>query len=68
MPFCAALTGELALAVPCLGASQQLLNKDHRQAYYEGMPQIPGGRWAGCEHDWLVQCMCSHSDNAWPPC
>ncbi len=41
----AVLTGELALAVPCLGASQQLLNKDHREAYYTGMPQIPGDRW-----------------------
>ncbi|KAI3435948.1 hypothetical protein D9Q98_002006 [Chlorella vulgaris] len=40
-----AVTGELALAVPCLGVSQRLLNKDHRQAYYEGMPEGSGGRW-----------------------
>jgi acyl-coenzyme A synthetase/AMP-(fatty) acid ligase len=39
------VTGELALAVPCLGVSQRLLNKDHRQAYYEGMPKARGGHW-----------------------
>ena len=46
----AAVTGELALAAPALGTSQRLLNKDHRAAYYEGMPQIPGARWAAEAH------------------
>jgi acetyl-CoA synthetase len=44
------VTGELALAVPCLGASQRLLNKDHAQAYYKGMPRVPGGAWCLRRH------------------
>ena len=40
----AVVTGELALAVPALGVSQRLLNKDHKAAYYDGMPAVPGGR------------------------
>ena len=39
------MTGELALAAPALGISQRLLNKDHGQAYYSGMPSVPGGAW-----------------------
>ena len=39
------MTGELALAAPALGISQHLLNKDHGQAYYSGMPSVPGGAW-----------------------
>ncbi|KAL4429385.1 hypothetical protein ABPG77_005159 [Micractinium sp. CCAP 211/92] len=38
----AAASGELAILVPALGTSQQLLNADHRQAYFAGMP--PAGR------------------------
>eukprot|EP00887_Chlorella_sp_A99_P006425 scaffold3.g6425.t1 len=41
----AAVTGELAIGAPMLGVSQRLLNKDHGQVYYEGMPVLPGGRW-----------------------
>jgi hypothetical protein len=36
----AALTGELAIAVPALGTSQALLNCDHAGIYYQGMPQL----------------------------
>ncbi|KAG2437754.1 hypothetical protein HYH02_011130 [Chlamydomonas schloesseri] len=32
------LTGEVALAMPMLGVSQRLLNKDHHKVYYQGMP------------------------------
>lgn len=32
-------TGEVALQAPLMGASQRLLNKDHFQVYYEGMPR-----------------------------
>ena len=42
----AAVSGELALAAPALGMSQRLLNKDHAEAYYAGMPPVPGARWA----------------------
>lgn len=31
--------GELALIMPQLGVSQSLLNADHRQVYYKGMPR-----------------------------
>ncbi|EFJ52583.1 hypothetical protein VOLCADRAFT_120325 [Volvox carteri f. nagariensis] len=32
------VSGEVALAMPMLGVSQRLLNKDHYQVYYAGMP------------------------------
>lgn len=32
-------TGEMALRMPMLGASQRLLNGDHHASYYEGMPE-----------------------------
>ncbi|KAG2501348.1 hypothetical protein HYH03_001138 [Edaphochlamys debaryana] len=31
--------GEVALAMPMLGCSQRLLNKDHGKVYYDGMPR-----------------------------
>ena len=34
-----AVTGELALAPPLLGASQRLLNRSHRDVYYRVSPQ-----------------------------
>ena len=39
----AAVTGELAIAVPALGTSQQLLNGDHAHTYFEGMPRLELG-------------------------
>jgi acetyl-CoA synthetase len=36
--------GELALVPPMLGSSQHLLNRDHHQVYYEGMPKSPTGQ------------------------
>lgn len=33
--------GEVALVMPSLGASQHLLNKDHSQSYFAGMPCMP---------------------------
>jgi acetyl-CoA synthetase len=36
--------GELALVPPILGSSQHLLNRDHHQVYYEGMPKSPSGQ------------------------
>lgn len=35
------VTGELAILAPMLGASQRLLNRDHAEAYYSGMPPPP---------------------------
>ncbi|GLC41156.1 hypothetical protein PLESTB_001797100 [Pleodorina starrii] len=32
------LSGEVALAMPMLGVSQRLMNKDHFKVYYDGMP------------------------------
>ncbi|GIL71768.1 hypothetical protein Vretifemale_2082 [Volvox reticuliferus] len=34
----ATVSGEVALAMPMLGVSQRLLNKDHFKVYYNGMP------------------------------
>ncbi len=53
-PLLTVVTGELALAAPALGISQRLLNKDHRAAYYEGMPAIPGARWAQGAGTWYT--------------
>ncbi|PRW59713.1 acetyl- synthetase [Chlorella sorokiniana] len=39
----AAVTGELAILVPALGTSQHLLNGDHAQVYFEGMPALESG-------------------------
>lgn len=39
----AAELGEVALIPPSIGLSTELLNKDHHQAYYEGMPTLPNG-------------------------
>ena len=39
----AALTGELAIAVPALGTSQALLNGNHASIYYQSMPQLQEG-------------------------
>jgi acetyl-CoA synthetase len=36
--------GELALHPPMLGSSSRLLNRDHHEAYFAGMPAGPGGR------------------------
>lgn len=36
-------TGEVALAPPMLGSSQRLLNHDHHQLYFQGMPWLAGG-------------------------
>jgi acetyl-CoA synthetase len=35
--------GELALLPPILGSSSRLLNRDHHEVYFDGMPQGPGG-------------------------
>ncbi|MBM4376843.1 MAG: AMP-binding protein [Deltaproteobacteria bacterium] len=35
--------GELALVPPLLGSSNRLLNRDHHDAYFEGMPRGPKG-------------------------
>lgn len=36
------MRSELALLPPLLGSSQQLLNRDHREAYFSGMPRLCG--------------------------
>ena len=36
--------GELALIPPMLGSSRRLLNRDHHEVYFAGMPAGPGGR------------------------
>lgn len=35
--------GEVALAVPMLGVSQSLMNRNHKKVYYEGMPPYAKG-------------------------
>jgi len=35
--------GEIALIPPALGLSTRLLNRDHNEAYFEGMPAGPNG-------------------------
>ena len=35
------VTGELAILAPMVGASQRLLNRDHAEVYYSGMPPPP---------------------------
>jgi acetyl-CoA synthetase len=35
--------GELALIAPMMGSSQALLNRDHHEVYYKGMPAGPHG-------------------------
>lgn len=35
------VAGELALGAPMLGVSQKLLNRDHADVYYKGMPASP---------------------------
>ncbi|CAM9241710.1 unnamed protein product, partial [Ectocarpus fasciculatus] len=35
--------GEVALIPPALGLSTRLLNRDHHECYYEGMPSGPNG-------------------------
>lgn len=42
--------GEIAIAVPSIGQSQTLLNRDHTATYLEGMPQGPRGRYALRRH------------------
>jgi len=37
------IQGEVALIPPTMGLSTQLLNKDHHETYYEGMPEGPNG-------------------------
>ncbi|KAL3159387.1 hypothetical protein ABBQ38_009818 [Trebouxia sp. C0009 RCD-2024] len=37
-----AVSGEVALVPPLLGSSQRLLNKDHDEVYYQGMPALEG--------------------------
>jgi acetyl-CoA synthetase len=39
----AADTGELALCPPMLGTSSRLLNRDHDEVYFTGMPRGPAG-------------------------
>jgi acetyl-CoA synthetase len=36
--------GEVYLVPPSIGLSQRLLNRDHHEAYYAGVPRGPGGR------------------------
>lgn len=36
--------GEVALIPPTMGLSTRLLNRDHHETYYEGMPAGPDGR------------------------
>jgi acetyl-CoA synthetase len=38
-----ALEGEVALVAPMFGASNTLLNRDHHEVYYAGMPAGPNG-------------------------
>ncbi len=42
-PAHAAVSGELAILVPALGTSQRLLNGDHAQVYFDGMPSLEPG-------------------------
>ena len=35
--------GEVALRAPMLGSSSRLLNRDHHEVYFEGMPRGPDG-------------------------
>ena len=37
------VSGEVALAPPCLGLSTHLLNRDHFETYFEGMSSGPRG-------------------------
>ena len=39
-----AQAGEVFIVPPTIGLSQQLLNRDHHQEYYEGMPTLEDGR------------------------
>ena len=39
----ATVNGELFLRPPAIGLSRQLLNGDHHQVYYAGVPRIEGG-------------------------
>jgi acetyl-CoA synthetase len=41
------VTGELAILAPALGTSQALLNADHRQIYFAGMPALNEGKRTG---------------------
>lgn len=48
--------GELALIPPLFGSSTTLLNRDHHQVYYAGMPRGPNGevlRRHGDQMEWL---------------
>lgn len=37
------MKGEMAIVPPSIGLSTQLLNSDHQQIYYEGMPNLADG-------------------------
>ncbi|MBW2526654.1 MAG: AMP-binding protein [Deltaproteobacteria bacterium] len=37
-------SGELALVAPMLGSSSKLLNRDHHEVYFAGMPRGPNGQ------------------------
>ncbi|KDD73731.1 AMP-binding enzyme, partial [Helicosporidium sp. ATCC 50920] len=40
----APMEGELTIVAPALGTAQRLLNRDHAEVYFEGMPSlVPGG-------------------------
>ncbi len=41
---CAEKEGELTISPPSLGLSTILLNKDHFEVYYAGMPETEDGR------------------------
>jgi len=43
----AAVSGELAITVPALGTSQQLLNANHHAVYFEGMPPLEAAAGPG---------------------
>jgi acetyl-CoA synthetase len=47
--------GEVALIPPSMGLSTQLLNADHHQVYYAGMPKSPDGKILRRHGDQLKQ-------------
>lgn len=48
--------GEVALIPPMLGSSNRLLNRDHHEVYFAGMPPGPDGEVLRRHGDW-IQCL-----------
>ena len=49
--------GELFLLPPSIGLSNELLNRDHHQVYFEGTPEAPGGTGPLRRHGDQVECL-----------